>query len=334
MYITIGTQGGFFMNRLVSILTLYALFSTSAAIATVENSTISLVERMECIENIPCNKLTKNQLGEITSSLKKRDEKIRVVTYNMLFNIKDDTLAKEHRWPNRLPRILELIEAMQPDIISTQELYPSQVDDIVEQLRDEFAFFPGMGTENAESYGIFYRKDRFEPIKCQFIYPVAFLQLKDRKTDKVLSLFNTHMPYSNIEKREAHAEMIVKMIQPIAQEMPTIFTGDLNTFPIRLDLTGLPFYDGDHIHRIFAKSGLRNSHELSLLGHFGPIGSFTNRDPDIAPFRGTGTPGIILDYIYVSPDTIRVLAHAIEQATVNGHYPSDHLPVVTDLLIQ
>ena len=66
------------------------------------------METFECIENLPSNKFTKNQFSEISTALEKKDEKIRLVTYNMLFNLYDHNLDEENRWPNRLPRIANL----------------------------------------------------------------------------------------------------------------------------------------------------------------------------------------------------------------------------------
>lgn len=301
------------------------------AIFAVENSIIPLMETYENVENLPSHKFTKKQFQTIQAALENIDNKIRLVTYNMLFNVYDHNLDEENRWPNRLPRIVELINEMKPDIICTQELYPSQVQEIT-QLMSEFDFFDGSKDPDGESYGIFYRKDRFELLSSKMTYPLSMIQLKDLKTDKIFSVFNTHMPLSNIGKREMNAHAIVNITKAASQEMAVIFTGDLNTFPARLDLN-LPFYDGDHIHRILTRGPLKNSQEQSLLGHFGPIGTFTNKDPDIHPFQGTGTPGIVLDYIYVT-NKVNVLTHATEKGTVEGHYPSDHMPVLIDFLIK
>ncbi len=320
------------MNKIVLKIAFSLLLLTTVFADGVENSIIPIMENFECIENLPSAKFTKNQFSEISNALEKKDEKIRLVTYNMLFNLYDHDLDEENRWPNRLPRIVELINEMQPDIISTQELYPAQVEDIVSLIGNDFSFFPGQKDEDGESYGIFYRTDRFELLSSQINYPLSMVQLKDLKTDKIIHVFNTHMPLSNIEKREANAHKIVQIIEPFAKRMAVIFTGDLNTFPGRLDLTGLPFYDGNYIHRILSKGSLKNSHELSLLGHFGPISTFTNNNPSIEPFQGTGTPGIILDYIYVSKK-VTVLTHAVEPGVVDGHFPSDHMPVLIDFLI-
>lgn len=303
-------------------------FSTNA----VENSIIPTIEKFETTENLPAKKFTKSQFREISAALEKKDEIIRLVTYNMLFNLYDHNLAEINRWPNRLPRIVELVREMKPDIINTQELYPTQVQDIVSLLEDEFAFYPGQKDEDGESYGIFYRKDRFELLSNQINYPLSMVQLRDLKTDKIIHVFNTHMPLSNIEKRETNAHTIFQTIEPYAKEMAVIFTGDLNTFPGRLDIPDLPFYDGSYIHRILTKGSLKNSEHVALLGHFGPISTFTNSSTGVQPFEGTGTPGIILDYIYVS-DKVTVLTHATEPGTVDGHFPSDHMPVVIDFII-
>ena len=101
------------------------------------------MEQFECVENLPSNKFTNRQFNEIAEALGKKEEKIRLVSYNMLFNLYDQNLDEENRWPNRLPRIVELIQKMQPDIISTQELYPTQAQEISEQLSEDFDFFPG-----------------------------------------------------------------------------------------------------------------------------------------------------------------------------------------------
>lgn len=314
------------MNK-IFVLVLLVAFSHA-----VENSIIPVVEKFESVENLPAEKFTGNQWAEIEGALVRGDEKIRLVTYNMLFNLYDHNLAEENRWPNRLPRIVELIREMRPDIIDTQELYPSQVQDLLAKLGEEFAFFAGQVDEDGESYGIFYRKERFELLSSRVDYPLSSVQLKDLKTDKALRVFNTHMPLSNIEKREANTRKIVETIEPFAVGEAVIFTGDLNTFPTKMDLEKLPFYDGDYIHRILSSGSLTNADQRALLGRFGPLSTFTNKGTDVHPFEGTGTPGVILDYIYVS-DKVTVLAHATEPGTVDGHFPSDHMPVLIDFLV-
>ncbi|MCE5293163.1 MAG: hypothetical protein LLF94_00930, partial [Chlamydiales bacterium] len=121
-------------------------------------------------------------------------------------------------------------------------------------------------------------------------------------------------------------------VEKLARKMAVVFMGDLNTFPNRPDKT-FPFLDGDTIDNILTKNTLKDSIDTSRVGHVGPIGTFTNQDPSILPFEGTGTPGVFLDHIYVS-DRIVVLLHAVQPATVDGHFPSDHQPVLIDCYLK
>jgi len=135
------------------------------------------MEHYESIENLPAQKFTKKQMEEISRALEKKEEKIRLVTYNMLFDLYDHNLEEQNRWPNRLPRIVTLLQSMKPDIICTQELYPKQVDDIKNLLNNDFAFFPGWVDSDGESYGIFYRKTRFEVLNSRFEKPLSIKRL-------------------------------------------------------------------------------------------------------------------------------------------------------------
>lgn len=313
-------------------------------LCAVENSVIPLVEKFERIENLTPQKYSQNQYLEICSVLNQREERLRLATYNVLFNLYDHNLEEINRWPQRLPRIVELINEMQPDIMGVQELYPDQLADLLPHLEHTFAFY-AKACKDGELNGFFYRKERFEVVDSQIWYmtstpeipsseTLTMLQLKDLKTGKCFAIFNTHLAFSKINKREFQAQFIAKKISVYAKQMPVILTGDMNTFPQRLDLEKLPFYDGDYIQRIFTKKNLQEAREVSILGHLGPISTFSNADNnDGTPFKGTGTPGVFLDHIYVS-DGVQVIMHAVQPGTVEGHFPSDHLPVLIDFILE
>lgn len=321
---------------------LFPLLTSALNIEAIENSIIPQMEKFEKIENLPASRYSKRQFANIASILERKDERIRVATYNVLFDLYDHNLEEVNRWPQRLPRIVELIEEMEPDLLGVQELYRHQFKQLMPYLEKDFAFY-ARACEDGELNGIFYRKERFEVVDRQIWFmtqtpeipsseTLTMLQLKDLKTGQVLAVFNTHLAFSKIEKRDFQARFIAKKIALFANKMPVILMGDMNTFPHRLDLAGLPFYDGDEVHRIFTSKYLRDAKEMSKLGHVGPIGTFTNASDSGVPFRGTGTPGVFLDHIYVSHG-INVLLHAVQPGTVEGHFPSDHMPVLMDCLI-
>lgn len=312
----------------------------------IENSVIPQIEKFEKIENLPAHQYSQGQFLEIASALDHKDERIRIASYNVLFNLYDHNLDEVNRWPQRLPRIVELIEEMQPDIIGVQELYPDQLKDLLPFLGEHFAFYARACEDGEELNGIFYRKERFEVLGRRIWFmtytpdvpsseTLTMLQLKDRLTGKPLAIFNTHLTFSKINKRAFQVEFIARYIALFAEKMPVVLTGDMNTFPNRLDLERLPFYDGDYIHRTLTKKYLRDAKDLSLLGHLGPLSTFSNASDDVkvTPFKGTGTPGVFLDHIYVS-NGVKVIFHAVQPGTVNGHFPSDHLPILIDCIVE
>lgn len=318
-----------------------------APFQAVENSIIPYIEHFESLENIPPQKYSKNQFREILEALKHKDKRIRVVSYNILFSKLDNALPLIHKWDQRMLRVVEAILEMQPDVIGVQEMCLDQLEDLLPVLEKEFSFFgnPVENDQTKEINGIFYRKDRFDLIQSFFwkmevpsfnhLGELVMVQLKDRLTDHSFALFNTHLCFSKIERRDGEARFIADLLLSKSQEMPVILLGDLNTFPNWLEREKFPFLDGEYVLRILKGEILRDAREISLLGHLGPPSTFTNlpSSGETTAFLGTGNPGVFLDHILVSKE-FRVLLHAVQPGKVGGHFPSDHMPVIVDLIFE
>lgn len=327
--------------KLKIVILLIIVFQLSS-LSSLENSIVPTVEHFENSLNLPSQKFSKNQLQEVQQVLSHIKERIRIVTFNILSDDfdKDQKINKNHLWIERLPRIFELLHEMQPDIIAVQELSERQLSDLMPLLQN-YEFYGHPRDQDHEYNGIFYRKNRFiaELHEILTYYDsgemtntVTSLQLKDKITEKRFAILNTHLPFSNPNRREFEITLTLKLIKPLLKKMPVLFMGDLNLFPHQLDLP-FPFYDGDYIHHLLTAEIFEDSLDKALLGHFGPMATFTNDGETILPFKGQGTPGVIFDRIYVS-DKIDVLVHAVQPATVNGFYASDHMPVFIDFLIR
>lgn len=311
--------------------------------AAIKNSVIPIMEKIQQINNLPTKKYSNSQYQEIIDALDLKDQRIRAVSYNMLNNLNETFLAEEYSWKKRLPRIAELIKEMKPDIIGLQELMNDQIDSLLPLLSDSLEFFSMPSTEG-EINGILYNIERFEVLKTKILYMSAtpnipnpdaltMVELKDRKSGLSFSVFNAHLDFSNVNKRDFQARFIGKNVEEVAQKMPVLLLGDFNTFPNRPDLLKLPAYDGDYIHHLLTFGSLRDARTEALLGHVGPLSTFTNQNDDGIPFKGNGTPGVILDHIFVTKK-ITVLIHAIQSGKVNGHFPSDHMPVIIDFILK
>lgn len=301
---------------------IFFFFLFIGSLFAVENSVIPLVEQLEQIEN-----------------------RIRIATYNVLFNITDRDLDVVYQWPRRLPRVCALIQEMQPDILGVQELYPDQQKDLIPYLEDSFGCFAPncKGERNA----ICYNKNRFELLdssvwempnnhsSIHIAETLTMVHLFDRITKKEIAVFNTHLAhaaYCSPKEREDQVRFIIGTMALFVEKIPTVLLGDLNTFMNRKNLKILPFYDGEYICNIFSENHLVDSLNIALLGHVGPLSSFSNAPDGIHPFMGLGTPGEFLDHILVNP-FIRVLIHASEPGMVDGYFPSDHFPVLIDCIL-
>ncbi len=310
-----------------------------ASLAAVENSITPVMDHFECVENLQKGKYNDAQFRKIKKGLSKKCKKIRVMTYNMLFDLYDNNLAPDNRWPARLPRIVALIDNMNPDVIGTQELQPNQVQDLVPLLDHTYEFF-SVNSSRGDQDGIFVKKKRFHIHKKELIFSesdpetpvITIVELEDKTTDAFVAIANSHFSFSNVKNRGIEAHLVAKKVHSLVKHMPVLFMGDLNTFPNRPDQS-FPFYDGDYVNDVLTKNTLQDSIDVSLVGHVGPIATFTNNPPGILPFEGTGTPGVFLDHIYVTKG-ITVLIHAVQPGTVDGHFPSDHMPVVIDCVVE
>lgn len=313
---------------------------------SIENSIVAAMEALESGTALVPEKYAPHQYQEILSAIAKKKERVRVVSYNTLFNLYDHNLPENYKWPQRAPRVIKVIEEMQPDLLGVQELYPEQLSDLLKALNEKYTFFSKPATDG-ELSGIFYNTHRFKVLDSRVWYlsdkgpdqpaseTLTLLHLKDNITEQPLAIFNTHLAFSNLQKRISQAKKIHQFIALFHKTHPDvslIFTGDLNTFPNRPDQTKFPFYDGDYTQSLIKKELFIDAKEQAILGHIGPLSTFTNTGSDPAPFQGTGSPGVFLDHIYVSPD-VTVLLHATNPATVDTLWPSDHMPLIADIAL-
>jgi endonuclease/exonuclease/phosphatase family metal-dependent hydrolase len=321
--------------KIFILLALTTLYSQLSVLESIENLDLLLKERKR--------KYSDMQVEEMQRALGDKDNKLRVVSYNILFNKFDHNLDKVHRWPERKHRLMKMLRNLNADIIGIQELYPLQRDDVLSYIEDRYAFF-SQPCKDGEHNGILYSKERFtlldthvwrlDPNESPRARTLTMVKLLDLHTNTPFAVFNTHLAFFDINMRSYEAARIETIINQYVEQhhLPIILTGDMNTYPNFPDLKKQPFFDGDFVHKKLRGKYLCDARNLSLFGHFGPLSTFSNNGEDHTPFKGLGTPGVFLDHIYVSKN-IRVIVHAIDPCTINGHFPSDHLPLIADLLL-
>ncbi len=254
---------------------------------------------------------------------------LRVLSYNIRYNNPNDG---EHAWPNRKNRVAGLIQFHQADLIGMQEVLRNQIDDL-ERLLPEYAW-TGVGRDDGEDAGefspIFYRVDRFEllgsgtfwlsetpEVVASKSWDAAltriahWARLLDLRTGQSIFFLNTHFDHRGEQARTQSAALIVQRVAQLASDDPVIVSGDFNVPPTA------PAYAA-------MTSALIDSRLVSLTSPYGPEGTFSGFTVGATPLEER------IDYIFVD-DSVVVERHGVLSDQWHGNYPSDHLPVLSEI---
>lgn len=263
------------------------------------------------------------------------NEPIRVMSFNIRYDNPDDG---PDAWPNRKEFVASTILFHKADIVGIQE-------GLIHQLNELDGFLDGFervgvgrndGEEAGEFSAIYYRSDRFEPIETGNFWLsqtpdvpgsvhwdadqtriVSWAHFRDHATNEIFYAFNTHFDHRGVEARINSAKLIVEKIDQIAGNEPVVLTGDFNTTDDRE-----PYKIITETEREGMSLVLYDGFYHSENGHHGPT-STSNGFESIRPDRR-------IDYIFVN-DGFQVLYHGALADVRDGHFPSDHLPVLAEI---
>jgi len=267
----------------------------------------------------------------------KVDDVFRVMTYNIRYAGNEETDGV-NAWSKRKKLVASMISFHHADIIGLQEALLLQLNDLTELLPGYS--WVGVGRDDGKSKGefsaILFRDDRFEVIKnskfwlsetpaipsmgwdAAFPRIVTYAEMQNKATGKTFFIFNTHYDHIGETARINSSKLLKKRIGEICPDVPIIVTGDFNTrattesYQILIDQNDskLTLYD--------AQSKSQTEHHGSNV-----------------TFNGFGTsiePGNKIDFIFVTKD-VEVLKHGVIDEVVDGRYPSDHMPIIAEILI-
>lgn len=252
----------------------------------------------------------------------------------MTFNIRFDTVLDEaagNRWADRSMSVLETIRRQSPGIIGFQEALKPQLEDLS-------AAFPGYRAlgkprdigETAEYVPLFFDTAKFDLDEYGdfWLSPTPEIQgsrgwdtdaprhctwarLRDRESGKFFAVFNTHLDAKGSLARVEAARLITTRIA-LAPQLPSVVMGDLNagenSDPVEiLRTTGL-------------RDTLRDAHPEAE-----DVQTFHHYEDLSGPYK--------IDYI-MCDRFWQVRSAEIVRQPAAGRLPSDHYPVVADLVIQ
>jgi endonuclease/exonuclease/phosphatase family metal-dependent hydrolase len=262
------------------------------------------------------------------SCMAQKEGEIRVASYNLRCNTASDSI---NAWPNRKENVKALVLYHDLDIFGTQEGFIEQLKDLGEM--PGYAFTGkgrDAGTETGEHSAIFYRTSRFKVLEsgdfwlretpeepglgwdatcCNRI--CSWAKFADNQTRKEFYFFNVHFDHQGVIARRESGKLMAKKIAEITGGQPVVCTGDFNSTPETEQILTM-------------RSLLNDSYEITRMPPYGPVGTFNG-------FKFDARLTNRIDYVFVSK-TFTVLKYAVLTDAKDRRYPSDHLPVVVDLV--
>lgn len=252
---------------------------------------------------------------------------INIMSYNIRF---DNPSDGKNAWKYRSDKVAAIIRFYDTDIVCVQEALHPQIEDLLDRLPEYI--FSGLGRDDGKKAGeysaIIFDKKRFllknegtfwlSPTPdipsrgwdAAILRICSWSKLYDRKTGREFYVFNTHFDHMGEIAREESAKLILKKIDEISKDHPTILCGDLNAIP------------GSKTIKIIAEK-LSDCRHISKEPSYGPEGTWN-------AFDYNSPLDVRIDYIFADKRT-EVLKYGVLDDSINQRFPSDHLPVFVKL---
>ena len=262
---------------------------------------------------------------------------VRVMSYNIRYDNPRD--SGRVSWEHRRDMVASTIRFHAPAVVGTQEGKLHQLYDLEERLPAYEWVGVGRRSGGDEFSALFYRTERLELLDHHtfWLSPtptepgsrawgaalpriVTWARFRDRTTGDSLFVLNTHFDHESAEARLKSARFIAETVGGWAKGAPIVVMGDLNAE------VGSPPYEALTRRGPSAPSHpLRDAKRVAEQPHYGPVSTFNRFEPAVIPEHR-------IDYILVGPD-VAVRRHGHLNVKWDGVYPSDHLPVLAELVL-
>ncbi|WP_329214069.1 endonuclease/exonuclease/phosphatase family protein [Streptomyces sp. NBC_01485] len=249
----------------------------------------------------------------------------------MTFNLRYASTQEPNSWADRRPVTRALLRRAAPHVIGTQEGLPPQLRDIEADLGPHYDWIGTGRGGDEESMAVFYDTRRLAPAEYGHFWlsatpevrgsntwggghprMVTWVRFRDlRARGREFHVLNTHLDNASQYARVRSADLIAERLAGFDRSLPLLLTGDFNVVA-----HDNPVYD------TLLGAGLVDTWDAARA-----------RGGAYATFHGYKalTPGgDRIDWILATPG-VTVHREWTDTFTVDGQYPSDHLPVQASL---
>jgi endonuclease/exonuclease/phosphatase family metal-dependent hydrolase len=264
---------------------------------------------------------------------------LRVMTFNVRYGTANDG---ENSWKNRKEMVFDVIRDHPSDVVGLQEALRFQIDAIrkAQPVYGEIGVAREDGYEEGEYSSVLYRTDRFgvgesgtfwfsdtpeiagsNTWGAACVRICSWARLIETKTGNAFYIFNLHLDHVSQPSREKSAALLAKRIRDRRFKDPFVVTGDFNVGETN-----------SVIKYLKGQSGLDLGTGHETVNPVRMVDTFRVLHPDaqdVGTFNGFkgNKQGEKIDYVFTLP-TVKVLEAQILYDNVDGHYPSDHFPVI------
>ena len=283
------------------------------------------------IGTVMYKKSTETDLGKVT--IDSVPPKSKQATRVMSFNVRcvDDEEGSIH---TRSQIVTAIIDQYAPDSFGVQEATPKWLKIIDKELGDKYARV-GEGRSPVDMFSeyscVYYLKDKYNLIDSGTIWLsetpdkkytksfdskhnriASWAVLEDKQTGEKYTHLNTHLDHVLESTRVEQSKVLLNKVRELEQETTVICTGDFNTFETAEAYSIMSAAMSD------SKLTAKISDTGITFHNYGKIEE--HKDGAI-------------DFIFTTKGT-EVRMYKIIRDTFKGYYPSDHYPVVSDIILK
>ncbi len=256
---------------------------------------------------------------------------LKVMSFNLRYATASDG---ENSWPHRKDILIEAIRAQHPDVLGTQECLDVQAE-YIEQKLPEYHWI-GMGREKdgqGEMAAVFYRKAVLSPIETGNFWlsetpdvpgtkswgssctrMATWVRFRHIASNTFFYYFNTHFDHASESAREHAAQVLLDRANALQGNPPVIVTGDFNANA-----------ENAAAYTTLIEGGFKDAW-LAAAKREGPEITFGDFAAPPAGAKGR------IDWILMR-GPLKVERCETVLYKRDGHYPSDHYPVVAELFL-